>query len=399
MNQIFFTITCFFLSSFLKAELIFVMVGDPSNQPDSAGRGSVPYAYEISRDEISLGRYVEFLNSVARDDPNQLWESSSTQRTGLPGDYSYSISDLFKDKPVNISVPQILRFINWLHNGKPSGDQSNSTTENGAYSFYGLQSFTLRNVNATYWLPNENEWRKAAYYDPVAKSHRMYPHGDQIPVQAVGNLQGDVVNPSPITCVYGNTIWGNMSFSLFMSVGTSGSVSPWGTMDQAGNSWEIFEPVQPGEIKVRLHGGGYNSSEGSLRRTSTGANSVGSVTRGGFRVGRLAVGQPIDPFADSDGDGISDTDELILGTNPFVSDKDLFDRIKENPSIFGHILPGQLAEIDARNIVGSVIDQKILFGVEFQTSGDLDEWDTVAEESIEISAEGDKKFFRIKLKP
>lgn len=54
------------------------------------------------------------------------------------------------------------RFANWMHNGAIS----DASTETGAYTLNGATSgvgFT-KNAGATWWIPSENEWSKAAYY-------------------------------------------------------------------------------------------------------------------------------------------------------------------------------------------------------------------------------------------
>ena len=70
-----------------------------------------------------------------------------------------------------------IRFANWLHNGQGSGD-----TETGAYTLLGNATPTpsngpsiTRNPGATWFLPSENEWYKAAYHNPAANSYSLYP--------------------------------------------------------------------------------------------------------------------------------------------------------------------------------------------------------------------------------
>jgi formylglycine-generating enzyme required for sulfatase activity len=66
------------------------------------------------------------------------------------------------DKPVNyVSWYDAARFTNWLHNGQGAG-----STETGAYTLSGNTGIITKNVGATVWLPSEDEWCKAAYYQP-----------------------------------------------------------------------------------------------------------------------------------------------------------------------------------------------------------------------------------------
>ncbi len=92
------------------------------------------------------------------------------------------------DKPVNyVSWYDSIRFANWLNNGQGTGD-----TETGAYTLLGGTptpsngvSIT-RNAGATWFLPSEDEWYKAAYHQPAAQggdSGRLLAlsHGQQQP--------------------------------------------------------------------------------------------------------------------------------------------------------------------------------------------------------------------------
>ena len=56
--------------------LEFVTVGNPGNAPDTRygiSAGSVDHVYQIGKFEITAGQYTEFLNAVAKDDPNGLY--------------------------------------------------------------------------------------------------------------------------------------------------------------------------------------------------------------------------------------------------------------------------------------------------------------------------------------
>jgi len=66
---------------------------------------------------------------------------------------------------VYVSLYNALRFANWVQNVQPTGLQTASTTENGAYDI-SLGDNVVRKSGALVWLPNEDEWYKAAYYSP-----------------------------------------------------------------------------------------------------------------------------------------------------------------------------------------------------------------------------------------
>lgn len=151
---------------------MFVSIGDANNTAHANGYGSVSYSYKISKFLITNAQYTEFLNAVAVTDTNNLYPASMVtdprsgiSRSGSDGSYAYSVKTNMGNKPVNlISWYNAARYTNWLHNNKPSGSQSNSTTESGAYELIGDTGMPTRNFGAKYFLPTENEWFKSAYY-------------------------------------------------------------------------------------------------------------------------------------------------------------------------------------------------------------------------------------------
>lgn len=206
-----------------------VTVGDPGNTADTTGFGSVGYSYQISKYEVTNAQYTEFLNAVGSVDNWELYSTTLNSgssfnrgitRSGASGSYSYSTVPGRESWPVNyVTFYSALRFSNWLHNGQPTGLQTNATTEDGAYSMVWspVAPPIYRNSGATVFLTSEDEWYKAAYYDAVSASY--------------SNLSGpcncDGVGPGTPT-----------------PVGTySGSVGPNGTFDQIGNLREWNESV------------------------------------------------------------------------------------------------------------------------------------------------------------
>ncbi len=163
-----------------SAEVVidWALVGDPGNTPDTRyatpGYGGVDYEYDIGKYEVSNAQYCEFLNAVASlEDPAGLYNLhmagtyGGIERTGTPGAYSYGPKDgdaNWLTKPVNhANWYDAARFANWLHNGQPTGVQSDATTEDGAYDI-SLGGDVTRKPGALVALPSEDEWYKAAYY-------------------------------------------------------------------------------------------------------------------------------------------------------------------------------------------------------------------------------------------
>ena len=180
-------------SSIAQSEISFewVTVGDPGNANDplsgiAAGdetppaRGAVAYVYSLSKYETTIGQYTAFLNAFARSDPDRalslydsfLGSSNVTRgiaRVSMAGKDVYYVKNLSSSRegwvstylPITfIDYLDAVRFVNWLHNG-----QGNGSTETGAYTI-GQNGQITRSPDARFWIPTENEWYKAAYYDP-----------------------------------------------------------------------------------------------------------------------------------------------------------------------------------------------------------------------------------------
>jgi sulfatase modifying factor 1 len=163
------------------------------HQPGIQNYGRVDYAYRIGTYEVTVGQYTAFLNAVAATDTYSLYNTQMARqpafagisRTGASGNYSYSAIGS-PNKPVTYANwGDAARFANWLHNGQPTGAQNASTTENGSYGLNGAVSgpalsAILRSADATWVIPTENEWYKAAYYQPAtaggdADNYWAYP--------------------------------------------------------------------------------------------------------------------------------------------------------------------------------------------------------------------------------
>ena len=69
----------------------------------------------------------------------------------------------------NVTWGDAARFCNWLQNGQPTGAEGDGHDRNrGVHSQWASQSALMaitRNAGATYFIPSENEWYKAAYYN------------------------------------------------------------------------------------------------------------------------------------------------------------------------------------------------------------------------------------------
>ena len=248
-------------------EIDWVRVGSPGNACDPQADGcfgAVRHRYRIAKYEVTNAQYVEFLNAVARLDPNELYSphmTSSTYggitRTGIPGLYLYDTISGREDVAVNyVSFYDGLRFANWLHNGQPSGFQDASTTEDGAYTITpeGIDDNSIvRNSGATFFVPSEHEWYKAAYYDPLSASFLAYPAGSDSPT--VCTAPTAATNSANCDAVGSDNFDPDID-DLTIVGSFPGSASPFGTFDQGGNAIEWNET--PFDFNHRgLRGGGF----------------------------------------------------------------------------------------------------------------------------------------------
>src|SRR5262245_17983068 len=74
-------------------------VGNPHDPQTGNLYGSVGYAYNIGKYEVTVGQYAAFLNAVAKTDTYSVYNFSMTDsrviagiaRSGASGSYSYSV--------------------------------------------------------------------------------------------------------------------------------------------------------------------------------------------------------------------------------------------------------------------------------------------------------------------
>ena len=228
-----------------------VTVGNPGNANDihGDGYGGVDYVYQIGTFEVTAGQYRDFLNAVdpAGSNPYGLYNSSMNgsffgcQITWNSGSSTYDFSGRpsgaeadWADRPVNyVSWGDSARFSNWLPNGQGSGDtETGSYLLNGAMTDAELLAVT-REPDATWVIPSEDEWYKAAYYDGDSGVYYDYPtSSDSVP-------NNDLIDPDP-----GNNATFYISGGDYTidspyyrtEVGAhENSNSPFGTFDQGGN--------------------------------------------------------------------------------------------------------------------------------------------------------------------
>jgi formylglycine-generating enzyme required for sulfatase activity len=264
-------------------------VGNAGNANDPATGnqyGAVGHNFNMGTYEVTNSQYAEFLNTKDPSGANALglWNSDMEDATyggisfngGNSAGSKYVLTVGRQDHPVNtVSWYDTIRFANWLNNGQgPAGD-----TETGAYTLLGGTptpsngNSITRNPGATVFLPNDSEWYKAAYYNGDTDTYFAYPTSDDTAPTASGPTA------TPNSANYEDVV-GN-----FTDVGAySGTTSPYGAFDMAGNAVEWNETVISVTDRI-LRGGSIGSGFGALHSVSyiTGDPAQGFVDFG-FRV-------------------------------------------------------------------------------------------------------------------
>jgi sulfatase modifying factor 1 len=283
-------------------------VGDPGNPADTVvendlttGYGSVPYVYNIGTYDVTNTQYVAFLNSNDPTGANTLglYNIDMSELGGI--DYNsgavngdkYSIISGDGNNPVNfVNFYDTLRFANWLDNGQTPG-----STETGAYTLLGPDTMMfgtavpsnggsiVRNAGATIFLPNENEWYKAAYYNPATKSYYQYPTSSNTAPTATGPTA------TPNSANAGG-------LSNVTAVGAySGTTSPYGAYDMGGNVFQWNETLIGGFSRGD-RGGAFNNGGAWLQSSTRGySDPTFALVAYGFRVASVPEPSSIAPLA------------------------------------------------------------------------------------------------------
>jgi hypothetical protein len=142
--------------------------------------GVVDNMYRIGKYEVTNKQYCRFLNIVAKNNDRGLYDSrmSSSPVGGISrifdAEYTYTVKPNMDNKPVVfVSYLSVIRFINWLHNGASTSIAESNidySLDIGAYTIIPIGTDSYNVVQSSYrkyWLPNLNEWHKAAYFEPV----------------------------------------------------------------------------------------------------------------------------------------------------------------------------------------------------------------------------------------
>jgi formylglycine-generating enzyme len=254
-----------------------VTVGNPGNANDTGGShiGAVAYDYQIGKYEVTIGQYTTFLNAVDPDgtDPYFLYNSLMGVDRNMAGilytdgaiaGAKYSVINNGGDssnRPITyVSWYDAARFANWMTNGQGSG-----STETGAYTLNGVYIGDTVAVNpgAAFRLPTNNEWYKAAYYNPMLNggSGGYYAYATQSNTPG-GNVVGSTANQANAYST-GYSVTQSVTYDInqnyLTDVGAfSGSGSFYGTFDQNGNVLEYNDLDGTEGSSREIRGGAWN---------------------------------------------------------------------------------------------------------------------------------------------
>ncbi len=267
--------------SFTGFTMDFVEIGDAGNGNDGASGstayGGVPYAYSMGTHEVSEAMIDSY-------------------NTNSGGPAITKDSRGANQPATSVSWNEAARFVNWLNTSQ--GHQAAYNVSGGVNTDITLWSSAdawqqggenlFRHKDAHYFLPSEDEWYKAAYYDGDTDTYYDFATGsDSAPTTTSGGtavgtaVYRDGVNPNPPGPA---------------DIANAGGLSPYGTMGQNGNVWEWGESAfsapndTAGESRV-FRGGSWLHNSNILQSSNRFNNSP---TLGydiiGFRV--AAVPEP-----------------------------------------------------------------------------------------------------------
>ncbi len=229
----------------------FVSISQTNNTADTTiygTYGAVPYVYRAGKYEITQ-------DAITKATASGMSNVTAGPWTG--------------NQPATIITwYEAAAFVNFLNTNSGKTAAYNLTFSNGSWSmalWSSEQAWTAggtnlyRNKDAFYFLPSENEWYKAAYYNAAGTNYFLYPTASSSAPAAVAS------GTNAGTAVYNGGAVRNPA-----AVTLAGGLSPYGTMGQGGNIFEWNESAFDGsnssssEFRA-VRGGDFLNTELNLR--------------------------------------------------------------------------------------------------------------------------------------
>lgn len=290
-----------------------VLVGDMGNPADAvnpqsdhfeSGKGSVSYQYRIGTYMVTQEQYVQFLNELLAETGSISYgldthvmppNGFTTNAIGFDGTKYFVKQESRKKTPVSgVTFWDAARFCNWMTNRKLYGTND---TETGMYTLSGNVSTDASAIarEGSAWnsggvaLPTEDEWHKAAYYDPTANagSGAYWTFATTAARKAADPNAND-----DMTTAYANYYDNGFAYSsqgYVVDAGFFGSYpSYYGAVGITGNLWEWVDGDSRNSIR---RGGAFDSNSNEDLKSYRGNLSDANLSdyRNGFRVVSLEV--------------------------------------------------------------------------------------------------------------
>jgi formylglycine-generating enzyme required for sulfatase activity len=226
----------------------FVSIGNTDNAADTTGRGAVPYEFRVGTYEITQDAITKATASGMANVTAGAWTGNQPA--------------------ANISWYDAAAFVNWLNTSTGKTAAYDLAWNGSAWSmnlWSSEQAWTAggtnlyRNKDAYYFLPSENEWFKAAYYNPSGTNYFLYP-----------TASSDAPTPVASGTIAGTAVYSQEFDQEPAAVTFAGGLSPYGTMGQGGNVYEWNESAFGGIYSSpsgtrAVRGGRWTDSELILR--------------------------------------------------------------------------------------------------------------------------------------
>ena len=263
---------CLLAAPAFAGPIQWVTVGNPGNAADTTGdpnpSGTVATSFQIMKYEFTNQQYADFLNSVAKTDTYSLYNANmgtddrgGITRSGTSGSYTYAVKPNMGDKPVNyVSWFDAARVSNWYQNGATSS----STTETGAYTLVGGQTTGTApavNTGATFYIPTQDQWYKAAYYKGGGTTAGYWDYATQSDTAPTAVTAGSTgIGSAGSTGNFANfqqeAQWNSQTGNV-TTVGTNGGPSAYEAFDMSGNVQEWNDLTGAAGSSRGLRGGSW----------------------------------------------------------------------------------------------------------------------------------------------